>query len=333
MVPPCCPLLPPHQESIKLAKKDWELSHLQNLRAEEERLAEQEAEDVLLTYDRPETANKVILRRRPSTGTWEICFPDPQPQPQPPLSSSQAKGGGRREGKRSKVRRRGSRSEHKHRGQEKSLVAGELREEEEAVSACNSEYGSEGRWSVSEGLKEEEEEEALGAAVSEESPLPVGGGRAGLLGEAADSAEQTIVRRDEEEGVGEGSRDEDSVARLNSISVAAGGSLDNETTNALEPPYGIHGNSAMKTTPNTTGESAPIAVPTKWQPKSPHLSSESKTLPPPPPPVPNHVSDDCISSRTRNRLPSSSSPSSSLEVEKSPNHKYPTRHRLQQLAS
>ncbi|CAI8023442.1 Helicase domino [Geodia barretti] len=51
------------EENIKLAKKDWELTHLQSLRAEEERLAEEEAEDVLLTYDRPETANKMIVDR------------------------------------------------------------------------------------------------------------------------------------------------------------------------------------------------------------------------------------------------------------------------------
>ena len=27
---------------------------------------------MMLTYDRPEAANKVILRRRPSTDTWEV---------------------------------------------------------------------------------------------------------------------------------------------------------------------------------------------------------------------------------------------------------------------
>ena len=68
-------MFPSSQENIELAKKDWELSHLQSLREEEERLAEVEDEDVLLTYDRPETANKVILRWRPSTSTWEICSP------------------------------------------------------------------------------------------------------------------------------------------------------------------------------------------------------------------------------------------------------------------
>ena len=45
---------------------------MQSLREEEERLAEEEKDDVLLTYDRPEAANKVILRKGPS-GTWEIC--------------------------------------------------------------------------------------------------------------------------------------------------------------------------------------------------------------------------------------------------------------------
>ena len=58
-----------------MAKKGWELSHLQSLREEEERLAEVEVQDVMLTYDGPETSNKVILRRKPSTGTWEICSP------------------------------------------------------------------------------------------------------------------------------------------------------------------------------------------------------------------------------------------------------------------
>jgi len=69
------------EENIELAKKDWELSHLQSLREEEERLAEVEVQDVMLTYDRPETSNKVILRRKPSTGTWEICSPSSNHDP------------------------------------------------------------------------------------------------------------------------------------------------------------------------------------------------------------------------------------------------------------
>ena len=47
---------------------------MQSLRQEEERLADEDtADDVLLSYDRPENSNKVTLRRT-STGTWEVCF-------------------------------------------------------------------------------------------------------------------------------------------------------------------------------------------------------------------------------------------------------------------
>ena len=61
------------QENIELAKKDWELSHLQALREEEEKIAEEEAvEDIPLTYDRPDLCNKVTLRRS-STGMWKVC--------------------------------------------------------------------------------------------------------------------------------------------------------------------------------------------------------------------------------------------------------------------
>ena len=72
-------VMTPTQENIELAKKDWELSHLQSLRKEEERLAEEEADDIQLTYDRPETSNKVTLRRRADTGTWEVCSLSPPP--------------------------------------------------------------------------------------------------------------------------------------------------------------------------------------------------------------------------------------------------------------
>ena len=64
------------QESIEQAKKSWELSHLQSLREEEERIADEDVDDeMLLTYDRPEASNKVILRRHSSTGMWEVCSP------------------------------------------------------------------------------------------------------------------------------------------------------------------------------------------------------------------------------------------------------------------
>ena len=49
---------------------------MQSLREEEERMAEEDAEDdIVLSYDRPELANKVILRRHSSTGMWEVCSP------------------------------------------------------------------------------------------------------------------------------------------------------------------------------------------------------------------------------------------------------------------
>lgn len=49
---------------------------MQSLREEEDRIAEEDAEDdIILSYDRPELANKVILRRHSSTGMWEVCSP------------------------------------------------------------------------------------------------------------------------------------------------------------------------------------------------------------------------------------------------------------------
>ena len=76
------------QENIEVAKKEWELGHLQSLREEEERLAEEEKDDILLTYDRPEAANKVILRKGP-TGIWEICHPPCNPSnPKPTCNAS-----------------------------------------------------------------------------------------------------------------------------------------------------------------------------------------------------------------------------------------------------
>ena len=39
---------------------------------------EEEEEAMSLTYDRPELVNKVVFRRRLSTGTWEVFLPDDQ---------------------------------------------------------------------------------------------------------------------------------------------------------------------------------------------------------------------------------------------------------------
>ena len=62
---------------LKLLRKiAWELGHLQRLREEEEKNAQEdliEEEAMNLTYDQPELINKVIFRRRVSTGTWEVC--------------------------------------------------------------------------------------------------------------------------------------------------------------------------------------------------------------------------------------------------------------------
>ena len=48
------------------------------MREQEDRIAreEEEEEAMFLTYDRPEMVNKVIFRRRPSTGTWEVVSPN-----------------------------------------------------------------------------------------------------------------------------------------------------------------------------------------------------------------------------------------------------------------
>ena len=50
------------QRDIEQAKKNWELGHLQSLKEEEERLAEEEFNNVMLTYDRPEAAGKVVAK-------------------------------------------------------------------------------------------------------------------------------------------------------------------------------------------------------------------------------------------------------------------------------
>lgn len=51
------------------------MSHLQQLREQEERVAreeEEEEEAMSLTYDRPELVNKVVFRRNKDTGSWEV---------------------------------------------------------------------------------------------------------------------------------------------------------------------------------------------------------------------------------------------------------------------
>ena len=49
------------------------MSHLQSLREQEEKIAEDGAvDDIPFTYDRPDLSNKVTLRRS-STGLWKVC--------------------------------------------------------------------------------------------------------------------------------------------------------------------------------------------------------------------------------------------------------------------
>ena len=55
------------------------MSHLQSLKEEEERLADEEDNTVMLTYDRPEVANKVILRKKSAVDGWEIVHNKPYP--------------------------------------------------------------------------------------------------------------------------------------------------------------------------------------------------------------------------------------------------------------
>ena len=60
---PLCTSLPvAAQRDIEQAKKNWELGHLQSLKEEEERLAEEEFNNIMLTYDRPETVGKVVAK-------------------------------------------------------------------------------------------------------------------------------------------------------------------------------------------------------------------------------------------------------------------------------
>ena len=67
------------QRDIEQAKKNWELGHLQSLKEEEERLAEEEFNNVMLTYDRPETVGKVVakygLRRLTSSRAEQQVLP------------------------------------------------------------------------------------------------------------------------------------------------------------------------------------------------------------------------------------------------------------------
>ena len=322
------------QENIQLAKKDWELSHLQNLRAEEERLAEEEAEDVLLTYDRPETANKVILRRRLSTGTWEILCPSPEPSspPQPPSFSSSrgvADGSSRKTRKDRGSRRGSSRLRQMQRGVREEVSEGREAEfglatplASDASSPALSPKSAQtaGSGSVVEHLNT--------ATDKEESPLPLANHceqrRPHVELELAGTGTQRLGT-----GGAGGGRDGDGDGDGKTVGEYARSVETSINRGTIKPSTPLSwGPEDLKSKPKRTGEISP-GVSVKSEPKSPPcLSTSSQDPPLSPPPSTNHISDDCISSRTRHRTSHSSS-----EVEKSPNHKYPTRLRLQHAAS
>lgn len=264
--------LPLLQKNIELAKKDWELTHLQNLRAEEERLAEEEADDVLLTYDRPETANKVILRRRPSTGTWEILS-------QPPLSQGVS---GSETAKRQKNRVSSCRVRQPRRGRSRRSQLGEGEDIASLDSSSSLRIGSlDGNLSFN--------------CNEQESPLPLTNHNEARSHDNAASNEQMTSVYEEREAESK-------------LSVCDG--TDREAA----------GLSSENTPPKMAWTGGPI----KSEPTSP--SSTPKT--PLSPPSINHIPDGSISTRTRHRTSRSLS-----ELEQSPRHKYPTRHKLQHTAS
>lgn len=266
------------QKNIELAKKDWELTHLQNLRAEEERLAEEEADDVLLTYDRPETANKVILRRRLSTGTWEILS-------QPP-SLSLSQGGSISETADQQKNRTSRCRGRRHR-------RGRNRRVEEGADSTFITSGS--------SLRTGSLDESLSFNCNEqESPLPLTNHNEVRSHDNAASNEQISSTSTYVEREAEGQQ---------SVCDGTG------RTRELEEPAGFSSGS----TP-TVWTGGPV----KSEPSSP-LSTPKTPLSPP---STNHVPDGSISSRTRHRTSQSLS-----DLEQSPRHKYPTRHKLQHTAS
>ena len=274
----------------------------------------------------------MILRRRLSTGTWEILCPSPEPSspPRPPSFSSSrgaADCSSRKTGKDRGSRRGSSRLRQRQRGVRERVSEGREAEFGLATplaSAASSPTLSPksaqtaGSGSLVEHLNT--------ATDKDEFPLPLanhceqrrlhvelelagtgtqrlgtggaGGGREGYgdgktVGECASSVETSIDR----------------------------GTVKPSTPLSWRPED-------LKSKPKRTGEISP-GVSVKSEPNSPpRLSTSSQDPPLSPPPSTNHISDDCISSRTRHRSSYSTS-----EIEKSPNHKYPTRLRLQHAAS
>ena len=322
----------PHtpQESIQLAKKDWELTHLQTLRAEEERLAEEEAEDVLLTYDRPETANKVILRRRPSTGTWEVLS---QRTPELFLAPEGASEPGTRERGVSAERGREGRWKRRRRRRRKSGHTNAVMESPAVGEGTVLDDSTTAESAVGEGTVLDDSTTAESAVAKVEN---------GVVNEQ--EFPPALTNHNEKED-GDESHDSD-VRSCDQQPVATGNNgvdakSDSELQQTLTSPQGSPEREMQL--PHVLPLS--LGTPLKSTPPSPLLATPTKTTPTKPTPrrsnrAPRVKLDGesaAISSRTRQRktslsvsefdTPSPSPPPSSSSS--SSRHKYPTRHRLQ----
>jgi hypothetical protein len=311
------PLPPPiPQENIRRAKKDWELTHLQSLRAAEERLAEEEAEDVLLTYDRPETANKVILRRRPSTGTWEILSRPPDLD----LAPGDLEERGRHRGKRA-----GSRGSRRKRT---SAVS-------ESASSCIGSVAVASSSSLDAGAVYSADRLDNGTVNEQESPLPlVNHHDRGGSDERSMSSHDQVVDREIE------SHDESHDQQLKSRDLGIeshdrpdGSDVGSHDQSLTPKSNGLRGETESLTPPRLSSEEkqlnfpAPLLLgtPLKSEPPSPLLATPPRSSR-----NPSEVDTDSISSRTRQRQASLSLSDLNLSSSSSssPSHKYPTRHRL-----
>jgi superfamily II DNA/RNA helicase len=304
------------EENIRRAKKDWELTHLQSLRAAEERLAEEEAEDVLLTYDRPETANKVILRRRPSTGTWEILSRPPDLD----LAPGDLEERGRHRGKRA-----GSRGSRRKRT---SAVS-------ESASSCIGSVAVASSSSLDAGAVYSADRLDNGTVNEQESPLPlVNHHDRGGSDERSMSSHDQVVDREIE------SHDESHDQQLKSRDLGIeshdrpdGSDVGSHDQSLTPKSNGLRGETESLTPPRLSSEEkqlnfpAPLLLgtPLKSEPPSPLLATPPRSSR-----NPSEVDTDSISSRTRQRQASLSLSDLNLSSSSSssPSHKYPTRHRL-----
>lgn len=209
----------------------------------------------------------MILRRRPSTGTWEILS-------QPP-SLSLSQGGSSSENKQQKNRVSSCRTRQPRRGRSRQSQI--------------EEGGDTASLDCSSPLRMGSLDENLSFNCNEqESPLPLTNHNEAMAHDNATSNELTasVYEEREAESICDGTGRE-----------AAGLSSGN-------------------TPPKTVWTGGPI----KSEPTSPFSTPRTPLSPPP---STNHSPEGSISTRTRHRTSQSLS-----ELEQSPRHKYPTRHKL-----